>query len=124
MAIEQKIYPAHPSQVDANTRESLIVEISAAFQESVVDVLSSKVIKAASDHKAKSIIIGGGVAANLPLRERINQLSPIPTFIPTPRLCTDNGAMIASAAYYQQLRQEPWDLKLDINPGLKIYDIV
>tara|TARA_A100001037_G_scaffold269084_1_gene263011 strand:+ start:6413 stop:7462 length:1050 start_codon:yes stop_codon:yes gene_type:complete len=122
LAIDQKVYPFDESQLDKRDRDALIVDISAAFQESVVDVLSQKVIKAASEHNAKGIIIGGGVAANLPLRERIQELSPIPTFIPIPRLCTDNGAMIASAAYYQQLRQEPWDLKLDINPGLKIYD--
>ena len=124
LAIDQNVYPEDSSKLDKKSRDNLIIGISAAFQESVVDVLSSKVIKAASDHRAKGIIIGGGVAANLPLRERINQLSPIPTYIPVPRLCTDNGAMIAAAAYYQQLRQEPWDLKLDINPGLKIYDTV
>lgn len=123
LAIEKNVYPEDTSKLSSENRNNLIIEISAAFQESVVDVLSSKVMKAAADHGAKGIIIGGGVAANLPLRERINQLSIIPTFIPVPRLCTDNGAMIAAAAYYQQLRQEPWDLKLDINPGLKIYDI-
>jgi N6-L-threonylcarbamoyladenine synthase len=76
-------------------------EIAAAFQESVVDVLSKKTAEAAAREGARSVLLSGGVAANGPLREAIIARSPAPVHVPPPALCTDNGAMIAACAHYR-----------------------
>ena len=74
-------------------------EIAWAFEESVVDVLSKKAVRAAERTGVRSILVAGGVAANRRLRERVVERSPIPVHIPPIVLCTDNAAMIAAAAF-------------------------
>ncbi|TAK36656.1 MAG: tRNA (adenosine(37)-N6)-threonylcarbamoyltransferase complex transferase subunit TsaD [Chloroflexota bacterium] len=108
---------------DAQTEgapERIAAEIAAAFQESVVDVLATKTVAAAKRHRAKEILLAGGVAANKPLRERIIQTSPIPVHVPRPIYCTDNAAMIASAGYFKlsEGRRSGWDL--DVTTTLKL----
>ncbi len=78
-----------------------VAEIAAGFQTAVVDVLTKKVVRAAGQTGAKSILISGGVAANGPLRASIKDAAPIPVWVPPPVLCTDNGAMIAAAAHFR-----------------------
>ena len=78
-----------------------VPEVAAAFQESVVDVLSKKAAQAAEREGARSLLLSGGVAANGPLREALAARSPVPVFAPPPVLCTDNGAMIAACAHYR-----------------------
>ena len=53
----------------------VVPDLAASFQEAVVDVLATKTVEAAREHGAQSIALAGGVAANLPLRARIQQLS-------------------------------------------------
>lgn len=77
-----------------------VADLAAAFQESLVDVLATKTIDAARTHGAKLVALAGGVAANGPLRSRVQDLSPVPVLIPPISLCTDNGAMIAAAAHF------------------------
>jgi N6-L-threonylcarbamoyladenine synthase len=93
-------------------------EIAAAFQSSVVDVLTKKAVAAALREGARSILLSGGVAANTPLRETLIERSPLPVFAPPPVLCTDNGAMIAACAHYRfdALRA---GLDLDAQPAMK-----
>ncbi len=93
-------------------------EIAAAFQASVVDVLTRKAVDAAVREGARCILLSGGVAANTPLRETLVRRSPLPVFAPPPVLCTDNGAMIAACAHhrFEDLRAG-WDL--DPQPGMK-----
>ena len=74
-----------------------INEIAWAFQESVVDVLSKKAIHVAEREGARSLLLAGGVAANMRLREIVQERSTVPVYIPPPFLCTDNAAMIAAA---------------------------
>jgi N6-L-threonylcarbamoyladenine synthase len=94
-------------------------DVAAAFQTSVVDVLSKKATQAAEREGARSLLLSGGVAANGPLRQALVDRSPVPVFAPPPVLCTDNGAMIAACAYYRfdDLRAG-WDL--DPQPGMKM----
>ena len=73
-----------------------ISKLCNTFQEAIVDVITEKTINAAERHKCKGIVVTGGVAANSHLREEIKRKSSIPVFIPEKKLCTDNGAMIAS----------------------------
>ncbi len=95
-----------------------VPDVAAAFQSSVVDVLSRKAAQAASREGARSLLLSGGVAANGPLREALIAHSPVPVFAPPPVLCTDNGAMIAACAHYR------WDAQLagpdlDPQPGMR-----
>ena len=76
--------------------EDKISKLCNTFQEAIVDVITTKTIKAAEEYKCKGIVVTGGVAANSHLREQIRLKSPFPVFIPEKKLCTDNGAMIAS----------------------------
>ncbi len=76
-------------------------EIAAGFQESVVDVLVTKTVRAVREHDAACVLLSGGVAANGPLRQALAEKSPAPLWAPPLSLCTDNGAMIAAAGFYK-----------------------
>jgi N6-L-threonylcarbamoyladenine synthase len=95
-------------------------ELAHAFQESVVDVLVTKTVEAARVHAATTILLAGGVAANTRLREELARRSPVPVRFPPIRLCTDNAAMVAAAAFYryESGRQRGWDL--DVQPNLPL----
>jgi N6-L-threonylcarbamoyladenine synthase len=75
-------------------------EVAWAFEEAVCDVLARKAARTAEREGVRSLLLAGGVAANRRLRERVAQESPVPVHIPPPALCTDNGAMIAAAAFH------------------------
>ncbi len=104
--------------------ESLSVpDLAASFQEAVVDVLVRKALLALERTKAKTLVLAGGVAANALLRERLTDETGrrgIRFNYPPPILCTDNGAMIATAGYYRYLAGDfaPWDL--NAIPGLNL----
>ena len=95
-------------------------EYSAAFQEAIVDCLVSRTISAVEQYGAKGILIGGGVAANSELKKMMHQMSKTPVIVPRPSLCTDNGAMIAAAAFHRlkELDVSQWDL--DAIPNLSL----
>ena len=106
--------------LDAESLNQLVRELAAAFQESVVDVLTVKLDRMARDYHCRGVILGGGVTANARLREEAVKRSPLPVFIPPPVLCTDNGAMIAACAYYQYQRGNQFGLELDVDPSLPL----
>ena len=77
-----------------------VAALAAAFQESVVDVLAGKTLRAAAETGARAIVVGGGVASNAALRARLAAGAAdlgVDLVIPRPGLCTDNGAMIGAA---------------------------
>jgi N6-L-threonylcarbamoyladenine synthase len=77
-------------------------DVAASFQEAVVDVQVRKVLRAAEEHGVGTITVVGGVAANSRLRERMTAAcakAGLRLLIPSPALCTDNGAMIAAAGW-------------------------
>ncbi len=76
-------------------------DIAAGFQAAVVEVLVTKTLRAAAAAGARSVLLSGGVAANGPLRSALSARSPLPVWAPPLSLCTDNGAMIAAAAFYR-----------------------
>ena len=113
-AQEHGVYPPPPGGPSVESVRGL----AAAFQEAVVDVMVAKAVDAVRRHGAKGLLLGGGVAANAHLRSEAERRSPVPVLIPAPCLCTDNGAMIAAAAYFK-LRQGGRDsLDLDAYPSL------
>ncbi len=98
-------------------------ELAFGFQESVVDVLVGKTIRAAESTAARSIVLGGGVAANRVLRDRLAveaHARGIPLIVPPPALCTDNGAMIGAAAARRLAAGERTGLDLDARPSLPL----
>ncbi|WP_099189932.1 tRNA (adenosine(37)-N6)-threonylcarbamoyltransferase complex transferase subunit TsaD [Tepidibacter mesophilus] len=104
--------------------EDIVVEdVAASFQQSVVEVLTNKAIKAAKEKGYDKIILAGGVAANSGLREMlINECKNynIDVKYPSLDLCTDNAAMIGCAAYYDYINGKVDDLSLNAVPNLKL----
>lgn len=97
--------------------------LAASFQEAVVDVLAVKTRLAAQEYHVKQVLLAGGVAANTCLRTRLEQeLRPLNIRLnyPPVAFCTDNAAMIASAAFFHLLRGEQHSLDLDVQPGLSL----
>ncbi|MFD2617737.1 tRNA (adenosine(37)-N6)-threonylcarbamoyltransferase complex transferase subunit TsaD [Terrilactibacillus laevilacticus] len=97
--------------------------IAASFQESVMDVLVAKTMKAAKEYHVEQIIVAGGVSANQGLRKRMESAchdAGIPLSIPPLKLCTDNAAMIAAAGSIGYLKGDRADLALNGNPSLAI----
>jgi len=83
-----------------------VADIAASFQEAVVDVLIDKTVLASRMYNVSGIALGGGVAANSRLRQRLEEVSKeigIPVYCPSPKLCTDNAAMVAGLAYRKYL---------------------
>jgi len=97
-----------------------VADISAAFQESVADVLTAKAVAAATEFGVKQIALAGGVAANSALRAMIQERSPVPVLLPPLRYCTDNAAMIASAGYFAYAAGARADLATDISANLPV----
>ena len=120
LAQDRGIYPSPEDGVDQARQTYLVRELAAAFQESVVDVISSKLVTMAAKYQVKGLVLGGGVTANARLREEIVRRSPLPVIIPPPVLCTDNGAMIAACGYFQYQRGEESALDIDVDPGLPL----
>ena len=106
--------------VQQHGQELAVPDLAASFQEAIVDVLATKTVDAAAQHGARTVALAGGVAANLPLRARVQELSPVPVLIPPVSLCTDNAAMIAAAGHFRYESGERSALDLDAIPSLPI----
>jgi N6-L-threonylcarbamoyladenine synthase len=76
-----------------------VADVAASFQEAVADVLTAKAVRACREHGVGHLVLGGGVAANSRLRALAEErcaAAGIVLRVPSPRLCTDNGAMVAA----------------------------
>jgi N6-L-threonylcarbamoyladenine synthase len=104
--------------------DAAVADVAAGFQEAVADVLTAKAVRAATDLGVSTLLIAGGVAANSRLRELSEQrcrAAGLELRIPRPRLCTDNGAMIASfAAHLVAAGAAPSRLDVASDPGLPV----
>ena len=108
---------------DAPLPDALVAELAWGFQDAVVDVLATKTIRAARAANARSIVLGGGVAANSVLRTRLADAAEeigIPLIVPRPALCTDNGAMIGAAGARRLAAGARAGLDLDARPSLPL----
>ena len=90
-------------------------DLAASYEHAIVETLILRVERALADEPDARLAIGGGVAANARLRERAAGLG-VPVKIPPPSLCTDNAAMIGSAARWVRPVPFPAYLGLDANP--------
>lgn len=98
-------------------------DIAASFQKAVVDVLVSHALSACEQHNIDKLAIAGGVAANSAIRNRMQEACKkqgITFYCPSNILCTDNAAMIGTAAYYEYVRGVRHGYDLNAVPNLKL----
>ena len=96
-------------------------DIAASFQKTAVDILLRSLFRAAEDSGLKTIIAGGGVAANSLLRAALAQKQDLRCIFPPPELCGDNGAMIAGLGYQYLARGEQSDLRVTASARVKSF---
>ena len=77
-----------------------VADVAASFQKAIIEALAEKTARAAAEHGVRSVMLGGGVAANGPLRAEIERRIGMPLRVPPRHLCTDNGAMVGAAAFF------------------------
>lgn len=109
---------------DDENYKKRIDEYCFAFEQAVVDVLIYKTIKAAQKYNVKSVMLAGGVAANLALRQQLKTMVEEINknfYMPEMEYTTDNAAMIAAAGYFKFKTKKvtPWQ-KIKVNPNLDL----
>lgn len=96
-------------------------DIAASFQHVALEILVDKTVMAYAEFGTASVIIAGGVAANMELRQKLSAALPIKISYAPMSLCTDNGAMIAALGYYKSQISTPVDpLFLEVDPSLQM----
>ncbi|MCX9190483.1 tRNA (adenosine(37)-N6)-threonylcarbamoyltransferase complex transferase subunit TsaD [Carbonactinospora thermoautotrophica] len=105
-----------------------VADVAASFQEAVVDVLTAKAVRACQEHGVAHLLIGGGVAANSRLRALAEERcarAGIRLRVPRPKLCTDNGAMVAALGAELVARNvTPSELDLPADSSLPVTEVV
>ena len=99
--------------------------VAAGFQDSVVEVLTAKTLRAAKQYKVKQVIAAGGVSANKGLRKSLEDTfanEGIPFTVPPLFLCTDNAAMIAAAGSVMFEKGLISSMSMNGNPGMTLFD--
>ena len=102
-----------------------VEDICTTFQNRVITVITKKTMKALKEYKVKNLVLAGGVAANTALRESLEKLcqqNNIDFSVPRIKYCTDNAAMIGSAAYYAYKKGIIADLELNAVTTDSLYD--
>jgi len=99
-------------------------DLAASFQQSVIDVLVTKTLRATKEFAVKQVLLAGGVAANKGLRSALeaefSSMNEVELIIPPLSLCTDNAAMIAAAGSVMFEKGQRSDFTLNANPGLEL----
>ena len=104
-------------------KEIHVPDLCASFQKTVVDSLVSRTMLVAEKYGVKNVALAGGVSANSALRRAFRKACEEKGFgcyYPEPVFCTDNGAMIAAAGYYDYLAGDLADMTLNADPSLKL----
>jgi N6-L-threonylcarbamoyladenine synthase len=102
--------------------EAQKANIAASFQRAAIETLVDKTLEAVREFQPKSVVIGGGVAASPELRRQLAERLPFPAEYTDRKLCTDNGAMIATLGCYQAMLGQPTadPYSLEIAPNLSM----
>jgi N6-L-threonylcarbamoyladenine synthase len=105
-----------------------VADVAASFQEAVCDVLTRKAVDACREQGVEHLLIAGGVAANSRLRAMATErcaAAGVRLRIPAPRLCTDNGAMVAALGTELVARgRQPSKLALDADSAMPVTQVV
>lgn len=96
--------------------------IAASFQRVAIETVVDKTITAFENYQPASVVIAGGVASSQELRKQLAERLPIKPIYTDPKLCTDNGAMIATLGCFKAMQgaEEANPYSLEINPNLKM----
>ncbi len=108
-----------PGDAPGRTPVVPVADVAASFQKAVVDVLVKRTLQAAKHTGVREVVIGGGVAANTQLRERLATKGAAAGYrvvIPPRELCTDNAAMVAVSGWFRLAAGERDGLDLDCHP--------
>jgi N6-L-threonylcarbamoyladenine synthase len=118
----------HVEAVARDGRPVPVADVAASFQEAVVDVLTAKAVRAASERGMDTLILGGGVAANSRLRALAQErcdAAGLTLRVPRPRLCTDNGAMVAAlGAHLLASGAKPSPLDLPADSSMPVTEVL
>ncbi len=97
-------------------------DIAASFQRVAIETIVDKVLLAFEEYMPISVVIAGGVAASPELRRQLDERLPLPVEYPDMKLCTDNGAMVATLGCFKALRGQPTAdaYSLAIEPNLSM----
>ena len=101
-------------------------DLATSFQNTVVEIITKKTIKALKDYKVNNLIVAGGVAANKGIREKLQQscqIENITLSYPDIKYCTDNATMIAASGYYAYMLGHRADLTLNPKSSLELCNI-
>jgi N6-L-threonylcarbamoyladenine synthase len=102
------------------------MDLAASFQATVIRSLVGTLEKIAVELRPKTLIVAGGVACNLALREAAETTSVklgIPVYFPSKHLSTDNAAMIAAAGYFHLLKGETADLGMTADVTMRLQNL-
>ncbi len=108
-----------PKQARQGTPRMPVADVAASFQKAAVDVLVKTTLRAVRKTGVREIVLGGGVAANTQLRERLTREGAARgcrVVIPPKELCTDNAAMVAVSGYFRLRAGESDAMTLDCHP--------
>ncbi len=96
--------------------------IAASFQRVAIETVVDKTMQAYEEFSPKSVVIGGGVASSPELRRQLADRLPLPILYTDPKLCTDNGAMVATLGCFKMLHSQPPadPYTLEIRPNLSM----
>ncbi len=111
------------NKMEMKGEEINIADVAASFQNAVVDVLIENTIKACKIKNVDKIAVAGGVASNSCLRKtfkEVGKINNIAVLFPEPVLCTDNAAMIGSAAYFEYIKGKKAPFDFNAIPNLKL----
>lgn len=100
---------------DESFVENNLPDICASLQFTIISILEDKLLKAVKQTGVKSVVIGGGVAANSGLRNRMLELADekkLKVFLPKRKFTTDNAAMVGMAGYFKYLKNEFADISI------------
>ncbi len=115
------LYHHKKQSIKTQKSKEYITQMCAEIQQTIIDVLIKKTIKAAKDYKAKTVILGGGVSANQELRKQLKEkikkeILNCDFLVPEPILSTDNALMIAITGYFHRTKKIAWQkIKADAN---------
>ncbi len=97
-------------------------DVARAFEESVCSTLKIKCQRALEQEHVNTLVVAGGVAANVRLRAQLHKLDA-KVYFPRPKYCTDNGVMIANAGRLRLLAGQQNDLAIDVKPRWPLDDL-
>lgn len=115
-------YTLPSTELPARLNEQQKADIAASFQRVAIETVVDKTILAFEEFAPKSVVIAGGVAASPELRRQLADRLPIPIAYTDSKLCTDNGAMIATLGCFKAMHEQPTadPYTLDIAPNLSM----